>query len=167
MQETDLISLGAGAQWLSAQTGRNWTPALLIDRLLARGGPGVCALLPRGWALLSADDGEPTRLARASVFRVADGEDFLEQFAMFGDLSIAGGIPGRLVDAAGRGFRSVAPIPAAMLRLMPEELHALAAAAGARPAATFMRRVAQMRAQAHDRSRDASGPDAGGSAPQD
>jgi len=154
MQETDLISLGAGAQWLAAQTGQGWTPALLIDRLLARGKPGVCVLLPAGWALLRADDGEPARLPRTDVFRVADGDDFLEQFAMFGDLSIASGVPGGLVDARGGSFRSVAPIPAAMLRVMPEELHALATAAGVTPPPTFMRRVAQMRAQARLRSDD-------------
>ena len=167
MQETDLISLGAGAQWLSAQTGQGWTPALLIDRLLARGKPGVCVLLPKGWALLGAEDGEPARLARRGVFRVLDGEDFLEQFAMFGDLSIAGGVPSRLDDAHGKGFRSAAPIPVAMLRLMPEELHALATAAGASPAPTFMRRVAAMRAEARDRADDAPAADAGLEPPRD
>lgn len=161
MRETELISLGAGTQWLIAQTGQRWTPALLIDRLLARGRPGVRVLLPRGWTLLRADADELVRLKRAALFRVEDGEDFLEQFAMFGDLSIAGAVPGRLVDAQGGGFRSMAPVPTAMLRLVPEELHELAVAAGARPAPTFMRRVAQMHAQSRGDAADAAdaGPD--------
>lgn len=146
MNETELISLGAAAQWLSAQTAGKWTPALLIDRLLGHGAPSVFVLLPKGWSLLREDDGEPARPLRPSLFRVCDGEDFLEQFAMFGDLSIANALPRRIEDALGCGFRSIAPVPAAMLRLLPEELRAVAAAAGGAPAATFMRRVAQMRA---------------------
>ncbi len=154
MNESELISLGAAAQWLSAQSAGNWTPALLIDRLLAHRAPSVCVLLPKGWSLLREEDGEPVHAARRSLFRVSDGEDFLEQFAMFGDLSIASGLPHRLEDALGKGFRSVAPIPAAMLRLWPEELQAIAADAGAASAATFMRRVAQMRARARPRADD-------------
>lgn len=146
MQVADVMTLAAGTGWMSAQMGESWTPAMVLDRLLAQGGSRVWAQLPPGWAVLRHGSDEPSSLTRRTMLRVVDGDGLLDQCAVFGDLSIAVGVPDELVDDEnGARYRSVAPIPVAMLRLAVEDLNRLATSAGGRPVPTFLRRAASMR----------------------
>lgn len=164
MQVADVMTLAASTGWMSAQMGEGWTPAMVLDRLLAQGASHVWVQLPPGWAVLRQGSKESTSLPRRMMLRVVDGDGLLEQCAMFGDLSIAVGVPDELVDEEGGArYRSVAPIPVAMLRLAVEDLNRLATRAGGKPVPTFLRRAASLRQAAAGRpSSSPSDPDARG-----
>jgi hypothetical protein len=152
MRHIDGSSLASAAEWLSARTCERWTPALLIERLIELGPDRLYVSLPPGWALVETGSGASVRFPHRVALQVCMAVDFLEQFAMFGDLSIAVGVPQRLIaDNDAESYRSVGPIPAAMIRLQPEHLRALASLAGHPAIVPFLDLVAEMRANLRSR----------------
>ena len=143
MQYSNSTSVGHAAEWLSAKTGERWTSAQVIERMIEIGPERIGVMLPPGWALNRADDGERVHFPRALALDVGAAVDFLEQFAMFADLSIAVGVPAQLGGADGTSYRSAAPIPAAMIRIPPDLLSALAQGPGGRPIASFLELAAR------------------------
>jgi hypothetical protein len=137
MQYSNSTSVGHAAEWLSAKTGERWTTAQVIERLIEIGPDRIGVMLPPGWALIRTADGERVHFPRARALEVGAAIDFLEQFAMFADLSIAVGVPAQLSAADGTSYRSAAPIPAAMIRIAPGLLSALPRGGGS-PIASFL-----------------------------
>ena len=143
MQYSNATSVGHAAEWLSAKTGEQWTTAQVIERLIEIGPETIGVMLPPGWALVRTADGERVRFPRALALEVGAAVDFLEQFAMFADLSIAVGMPAQLGAGDGTRYRSAAPIPAAMIRIPPGLLGALARGPGGGPIASFLELAAR------------------------
>jgi hypothetical protein len=141
MRHSNSTSIGHAAEWLSARTGRLWTTGQVVERLIELRPATIGVALPPGWALTRVEDGERAVFARSCGMQIEPAVDFLEQYAMFADLSIATARAERLVDAGGCAYRSVAPIPAAMVRIGTELLGRLADPAGGTHAASFLERA--------------------------
>ncbi|NLF54501.1 MAG: hypothetical protein GX576_08935 [Thauera phenolivorans] len=141
MRHSNWTSVGHAAEWLSARSGRLWTTGEVVERLIELRPATIGVALPPGWALTRVGDGERAVFARSCGMQVEPAVEFLEQFAMFADLSIATARADRLVDADGRVYRSAAPIPAAMVRIGSELLGRLVGPTDGKRTASFLERA--------------------------
>lgn len=141
MRHSNWTSVGHAAEWLSARSGRLWTTGEVVERLIELRPATIGVALPPGWALTRVGDGERAVFARSCAMQVEPAVAFLEQFAMFADLSIATARADRLVDADGHAYRSAAPIPAAMVRIGPELLGRIAGPGAGKRTASFLERA--------------------------
>lgn len=133
MQHLTYSTLESAALFLSAKTGDQWTPELILDRLHrllsdyceGLGMETVRILLPAGWQVQDALTGEHIRLSRPTVVEVSQAGDFIDQLRSFGDAATASGRPLAVVLGP-RRLHTVDLIPASAVRLLPSDLFSLA-----------------------------------------
>lgn len=156
MQHQKFSGPATAASYLSAKTGDAWTPQLVLERLAVLlhgdceglGLESVGVLLPPGWRLEDALTGEGVAFRGVATAEVAQAADFLDQLVAFDNVDAATAMPMALVIGGGR-FRSVDPIPASAVRLVPDDLRALANLPEPTSLMPFLDLVAELNAGAH------------------
>ncbi|GAB1424261.1 hypothetical protein MASR2M16_14950 [Thauera terpenica] len=156
MQHQKFSGPATAASYLSAKTGDAWTPQLVLERLAVLlhgdcdrlGLDSVRVLLSPGWQLEDALTGEGVAFRGAVTAEVAQAGDFLDQLVAFDNVDAATAMPLALM-IGGRRLRSVEPIPASAIRLVPDDLRALANLPGPASLTPFHDLVAELNAGAH------------------